>query len=141
MLSISLVVAVGVIAVSLVLTPTRLWPLSTAFVAFAAIVVDLARAHVVLTGSRSPLLNIRGALQFAWKRAGAVLFICLVFLVLHVVFVSGYGVGEVLGGPRVGGWRAVAAAQFYVGLRIVLRLMWGTALFSLAEQELSPARR
>jgi len=46
----------------------------------------------------------------------------LLFIVLLAVAMAAYGVGELYGGSRVGGWRAVAIGQAFIALRLALRL-------------------
>jgi hypothetical protein len=106
-----------------------------------SVTADVARAHVVLTDGRNFAHNLAAALRMVFTSAGPVTLVCGVLLALHAIVLTGYGVGEVLGGARVGGWRAVAAAQLYVALRIGLRLLWGGALFVLTQQKLRAASR
>jgi hypothetical protein len=102
---------------------------------------DLSRAHAVVAGERSAARNFAAAFAFARRSGIAVAVICIVMLILHAMLFAGYGAGEVLGGARVGGWRAVAAAQLYVAGRVFLRLFWAGAFLTLSHDEFrTPSR-
>jgi hypothetical protein len=141
MLLISLAASAALFVSHLLFAGSVLWPLFTASLVVLAVITDLARARVVLTDERSLRGNMHGAVNLLRRHPGTVILMCLVLFALHAVVLAGYGVAEVVGGPRVGGWRAVAVAQLYIAVRIVLRLLWGTGLFWLAQQELTPASR
>ena len=102
---------------------------------------DLARSHAVLRDERSFQANAIGALRTLRHQWGAVAGIGAVMIALHVILLLGYGAGELLGGARVGGWRAVAAAQLFVVGRVLLRLFWAGSLLKLAQHELRTTPR
>ena len=141
MLLVSATAAVALVIPYVLFAGTNLSLLFTAAVLVVGLLSDLARAHMIVAEERSLTGNLQGAADVLRRAPGAIILICIVVFVLHVLLAGGYGAGEVLGGARVGGWRAVAAAQMYVAGRVVLRLFWGASLLSLTQHELSAAPR
>jgi hypothetical protein len=112
-----------------------------ALLIFTSVTADLARADAIVSGQPAWRSSIGHAVQIIRRRWGVVLSICSILLGLHLILLAGYGVGELLGGHRLGGWRAVAAAQLFVGVRVVLRLLWAASFLNLYVHESRPASR
>jgi hypothetical protein len=63
----------------------------------------------------------------------------LLTAVLLAAMLIAYGTGEIYGGTRLGGWRAVAIGQAYIVGRLALRLVLAASevrLYKLKVQEL-----
>lgn len=88
---------------------------------------DYARVRIVL----APHLTVMQAIGDSWRfvRAQVALVLSLYLLTgaLLVVVLIAYGTLEAYGGSRVGGWRAIAIAQCYIIIRIVIRLAFGAS--------------
>jgi hypothetical protein len=164
MLLITAVAAAAVLALYVTLRPAlidRVLPLvaserdagvalvirGAAYAAFGSLLVllsvmsDLARAHLVLSGDRSVVRILAMALATLRGAFGSITLICLLILTLHLGWLIGYGVAEVMAGARLGGWRAVAAAQLIVIARVGLRLLWGGSLLALTQHHTRAASR
>jgi hypothetical protein len=102
---------------------------------------DLSRARLVFDSK----LSITSAIASAWwslrQWVAPVAGIAAVLLVLNLFLILGYAATEVIAGARAGGWRAVAAGQLYIVIRIALRLLWGTSLVALTESHLHARSR
>ena len=92
-----------------------------------ALVVDFARINLVTSDSGSPIGALRAGIEFVRRNtASAVTLYLLTGLLLTLMLVL-YGTGEVYGGQRLGGWRAVAIGQAYIIARLTLRLALAAA--------------
>jgi hypothetical protein len=95
-------------------------------VALVSLVADYARvAAVASRGSLSS--GIRTAIQFISRRTGAVVTMYLITGAIFVAITIAYGVLEIYGGSRVGGWRAIAIGQAYVLVRLAIRLTFAAS--------------
>lgn len=102
-------------------------------------VFAFARIEVVANGHSSPLQAIGRAVAFVRARAGSVLGLYAIFVAALAVALIMYGAGEVYGGSRVGGWRAVAIGQAFIALRLALRLSLAAAQVRFAGAQREPA--
>lgn len=104
-----------------------------------SVMADLTRIATMDATDRAlgPALTRATALVIA--RPGAVLSVCLLYVILGTLLLSTYGAVEVIGRSQVGGWRGVAVAQAYIAARIVLRLARGASLLALYRQTRPPA--
>lgn len=66
-------------------------------------------------------------MAFVRSRAASIAGLYLVFVMLMMIALALYATGELYGGSRVGGWRAVAIGQAFIGLRLALRLSLAAA--------------
>lgn len=106
-----------------------------------SVTADVARAHSVLAGEPSLVRNLGAAWRLVTRSAATVTLICMTWLALHLLLLAGYGVAEVIGGARLGGWRAVLVAQGYVAARLLLRLLWGSSLLAFTQHQRHAAPR
>lgn len=103
------------------------------YVAFGSLLVtvslcaDYARVVIALSPQPSAARAIRESWRFVRARAGAALALYLMTGALLVLVLIAYGTLEAYGGSRVGGWRAIAIAQAYIIVRIVIRLSFGAS--------------
>ena len=93
-----------------------------ALLVIANAVMSFARIEVVANGRVNALAAVGAAWTFVRSHLGSVSAQYLLFIVLLAVAMAAYGVGELYGGSRVGGWRAVAIGQAFIALRLALRL-------------------
>jgi hypothetical protein len=84
-------------------------------------------------------LDVRGALVTALgllrRHAGAALTLLGVTTSAFGVLVAGYAAAELLGGSRLGGWRAVALAQAYLVARVLLRVVTAAAQVEIVRSD------
>jgi hypothetical protein len=88
-----------------------------------ALVVDYARIDVVTSNSRSAFNALGTGLEFVRRFKAPVVTLYLFTGALLAAMLVAYGSGEVYGGTRLGGWRAVAIGQVYIIGRLALRLV------------------
>jgi hypothetical protein len=95
-------------------------------VAAVSLVADYARVAAV---ARQASLSdaIRAARSFMSRNMAAVVTLYLITGAIFVAITIAYGTLEVYGGSRVGGWRAVAIGQFYVFVRLAIRLTFAAS--------------
>jgi hypothetical protein len=88
-----------------------------------SLVADYARIHAVLRHT----VSVRDAYAGGWSilrtRWRAVLVVLVMVSLCFVLLLAAYGVIDLQGGSRVGGWRAVAVAQAFILGRVVLRVI------------------
>ena len=95
-------------------------------VAIVSLVADYARVATV--AGRASLSNaIRVAMHFISRNRIAVVPLYLIPGAIFVAITIAYGTLEVYGGSQVGGWRAVAIGQFYVLVRLAIRLTFAAS--------------
>ena len=70
---------------------------------------------------------IRVAMTFISRNRIAVVSLYLIPGAIFVAITIAYGTLEVYGGSQVGGWRAVAIGQFYVLVRLAIRLTFAAS--------------
>ena len=92
-----------------------------------AAIAAFTRVRVVVAGDRSVAEAVVNAAAFVREHALAVAALCALVGALFVALLAGYGVTEVMGGSRVGGWRAVGLGQAYIVARLFLRLACGAS--------------
>ena len=108
------------------------------YVLFGAVLVTanalfaFARIEVVANGAGGVTIAVRKAWSFVRAHAASTLGLYAIFILLLVVAATAYGVGELYGGSRVGGWRAVVIGQAFIGLRLALRLALAAAQVRMA---------
>lgn len=92
-----------------------------------------AFARIGIVGSAQGVsMAIRDAWSFVRSRAVSVGALYGLFILLIFVTATAYGVGEIYGGSRVGGWRAVVIGQAFIGFRLAMRLALAAAQVRLA---------
>ncbi len=98
-----------------------------------ALVVDYARIKIVTSGERSAFAALGASLAFVRRHTAPVVTLYLLTGVLMAAMLIAYGTGEIYGGTRLGGWRAVAIGQAYIVGRIALRLVLAASEVRLYE--------
>jgi hypothetical protein len=88
---------------------------------------DYARVLIALSPQLPAVRGLRESWRFVRAHAGAVLSLYLMTGALLVLVLIAYGTLEAYGGSRVGGWRAIAIAQAYIIVRIIIRLAFGAS--------------
>lgn len=107
------------------------------YLVFGAVLVvvnaALSMARVYSVSERDYSLAAAVARGWAFVRTHftTVAGLYLIFLVIFAVAMAGYGAAELIGGSRVGGWRAVAVGQLFIIVRLGLRLALGASLVRL----------
>jgi hypothetical protein len=105
-----------------------------------AIVIDFARVAIA-AGDRITVVDAtRSALALVRARAGAITGVYLTSAVCFAGLLALYGATEIYGGARVGGWRAVALGQAYIGGRLALRLILAAATVAIFSEVRRPVR-
>ncbi len=108
------------------------------YVMFGAVLVlanalfAFARIEIVANGAGSLTAAIAHSWRFIRSHARPTAALYLLFILLLIAASAAYGVGELYGGSRVGGWRAVVIGQAFIGLRLALRLALSAAQVRLA---------
>jgi hypothetical protein len=98
-----------------------------ALLSVIALIADYARVSIVSASSRSALDGVRAGATFVRAHTGSVVALYVLTGLLFVALLIVYGVVDVYGGSRAGGWRGIAIAQAYIAARIVIRLTFGAA--------------
>ena len=113
--------------------PTAVVTRAAFYVVFGAclvmvtLVADYARGIAAVTGERRVGQLLSQAWQFIRRHTAATVTLYLLTGMLFVIMFVTYGIGDTIGGTRVGGWRAVAIGQLYIAGRLVIRLIFGAS--------------
>lgn len=107
-------------------TRVLLYAVFFSLVAVVSVVADYARV-VAVAGRASLSSAIRVAIGFISRNRAAVVTLYLITGAIFVAITVAYGTLEIYGGSRVGGWRAVAIGQFYVLVRLAIRLTFAAS--------------
>lgn len=93
-----------------------------------SLLADYARAAQVVL--QPPRLGeaFAAAAGFVRGRFVAVIALYLMSAVVFAILMTAYGVIDVFGGTRVGGWRGIAIGQAFIVGRLVLRLVFGASV-------------
>jgi hypothetical protein len=110
-----------------------------ALLAAVALAADYARISSLGGRAASVAGAVRTAIRFMRGHWPAVSALYLMTGALFVAMLVTYGAGEILGGSRVGGWRAIAIGQAYILGRLVLRLVFAASEVRLFEAGLEGA--
>jgi hypothetical protein len=102
------------------------------------LVVDYARIWSVAQRGLSLGAAVRHAVMFVRANAGRALLTDMLVGVLFLLLLVGYGAVEILGGARVGGWRAVLLGQVYIMGRLALRLIFAASAIALLQRSTAP---
>src|SRR5688572_6436436 len=88
--------------------------------------VSLAADYTRIIQLADPPASVRVLLGqgagFVARHFAAVIGLCALTGLLLAILLTGYGVIDIYGGSRVGGWRGVALAQLYIIARLIIRL-------------------
>lgn len=95
-------------------------------------IFSFARVHVVTTTDGHAGRAIGNGWAFVRSNIGSVLSLYLIFLMVLAIVMAGYGALELLGGSRVGGWRAIVVGQAFVLFRLGMRLALAASQVRLA---------
>jgi hypothetical protein len=104
-----------------------LYAIFFSLVSIVTLIADYARVAAVNATTRSPLALLRASSAFVRAHAGAVATMFVMTGAIFVVITAAYGALEVVGGSRVGGWRAIAIGQAYVLVRLAIRLAFAAS--------------
>lgn len=96
-------------------------------------IAEVTRVHIVTTGRRARV-SAHYAVEFLRAHAGAVATLYVVNLVLFGSLFAFYGVVDLYGGARVGGWRGVLIGQAYIVARLAIKLLFAASLVVLVQQ-------
>ena len=96
--------------------------------------VELSRVHVVTGNERRVIGAASRAMTFLRAQTGSIALLYIVNFVLFAALSTLYGVVDVYGGARVGGWRGVAIGQAYVFGRLFIKLLFAASLVALVQQ-------
>lgn len=91
-------------------------------VAIVGLIADYARVASVIGSARGAGDSLRAGLAFVRTHFSAVLGVYLLGAALFVLVTVAYGTLEIYGGSQVGGWRVIAIGQFYILIRLGIRL-------------------
>jgi hypothetical protein len=97
-----------------------------------SVLADYARIAVVLGDARHAGAGYRAALALLRTRWRAVAMVMLLMSMGFAALLIAYGVIDLQGGSRVGGWRAVGIAQAFIIGRVVLRVVNAAAQIVVA---------
>jgi hypothetical protein len=103
---------------------------------FVNAVFSFARINIVVDGEQGTLRALARGWQFVRARLRSVAALYLLFILVFGTAMIVYGAGEIIGGSRVGGWRAVVIGQAFIAFRLALRLGLAASQVRLA----APAR-
>ena len=92
-------------------------------IAVVGLVADYARVSVVVSDGRSAREAIRLGATFVRRHFSTVLTLYVLTGTMFVAVLAAYGVLDIYGGSRVGGWRAIVLGQAYILARLAIRLM------------------
>lgn len=98
-------------------------------------VFSFARVYVV-AGERSVMAAVTRGWVFVRAHLPSVTALYVMFFVLFVAAMIAYGTAELLGGARIGGWRAVVVGQAFIAFRLGLRLAFSASQVRLTFQPL-----
>jgi hypothetical protein len=107
-----------------------------------SLIADYARVASVAGGASSFTAACRAGLSFVRGHLAPVAALSVMASIILLAVTVAYGVLEVYGGSRVGGWRAIAIAQAYIVFRLAMRLAVAAAelrLFAPAATPQSPS--
>jgi hypothetical protein len=97
-------------------------------------IAELSRVHVVTVRERRSIAAVGRAVRFLRAHAGAVALLYIVNFVLFAALFGLYGVVDLYGGARVGGWRGVAIGQAYIFGRLFIKLLFAASLVVLVQR-------
>jgi hypothetical protein len=91
--------------------------------AAVSLVADYARVSLAAAEAGTVGQALAASRRFIAANVGSVATLYLLSGALFALLLTAYGVAEIYGGTRVGGWRGVAAGQAFVIGRIAIRLV------------------
>lgn len=103
-----------------------------AVLVLANAVFSFARVHVVAGGERRIVGAVVRGWTFVRARLSSTAGLYAIYLGMFAVVMIAYGATELLGGSRVGGWRAVVIGQAFIVFRLGLRLALAASQVKLA---------
>ena len=109
--------------------------------AVVSLMADYARISAVVTGRRGVREAMVAAAGFLRRHGTSALVLYLLAGLLFVALLVMYGVAEVYGGTRLGGWRSILIGQGYIVARLAIRLTLaagGVRLFLRLQRPASP---
>ena len=99
-----------------------LYALFLAPVALVGLLADYARMASVSRAAGTLVESLRAAAAFLRANARRAIALYLLTTAVFVIVTVAYGLLEIYGGSRVGGWPAIAIGQAYILFRLALRL-------------------
>lgn len=109
--------------------------------AVVSLLADYARVSLASAESATVGQAFAASRRFIAGNLAPVVTLYLLSGVLFALLLTAYGVAEIYGGTRVGGWRGVAAGQLFVVGRIAIRLAAIAAEASLWRATFAPGGR
>lgn len=100
-------------------------------VVLVTLAADYTRVGLVATGPIRLRDPIGDGVGFIRRNLGSVLVLYVLTGALFAALVVFYGTGEIYGGSRVGGWRAVLIGQAYIVARLIVRLTFAASEMQL----------
>jgi hypothetical protein len=107
-------------------------------VAAVGLMADYARVATAIAPASSLLTSLRAGTTFIRRNFSAVVTMYLIGAGIFAAVTIGYGLLEIYGGSRVGGWRAIAVGQAYIVFRLVMRLTAAAAELRLFAARSTP---
>jgi hypothetical protein len=95
--------------------------------ALVGLVADYARVTLVAGVATSAGQALRAGAAFVGANPRAVVTLYVITALVFAAVTIAYGLLEISGGSRVGGWRAIAIGQAYIVLRLTIRLIVAAA--------------
>jgi hypothetical protein len=108
------------------------------YVIFGAVLVIVnavfafARIRIVAGGERQVVRAVAQGWALVRARLGSVGALYAIFILVFAAAMITYGAAELLGGSRIGGWRAIAIGQAFIVFRLGLRLALAASQVRLA---------
>ena len=103
-----------------------LYAMFFALVALVGLIADYARIATVAGRAAAPI-GVGASMAFIRRNTSQVVMLYVMTGAIFVVVTVAYGVLEIYGGSRVGGWRAIAIGQAYVLVRLAIRLAFASS--------------
>jgi hypothetical protein len=105
-----------------------------------SLVADYSRAFDVVERPGTLMALPGAAVRFVREQATAVATLYLATGLLFVTLFAAFGIVDIYGGSRVGGWRGIAIAQGYIFGRLVIRLTFGASELRLVKATAQSSR-
>lgn len=96
-------------------------------VVLVTLAADYTRVGLVATGPLRLRDQFGDGLGFIKRHLGSVFVLYGLTGMLFVALLAVYGIGEIYGGSRVGGWRGVLVGQAFIVARLVIRLTFAAS--------------
>ena len=102
-----------------------------AAIAIVSLVADYARVAQMVSRPSGMLTSIGAGAAFVRRNLSIVMSLYLMTGALFVMLFAGFGIIDIYGRSRVGGWRGIAVAQAFILGRLIVRLIFGASELQL----------